>query len=165
MGSIPINRLEDVRATHNVVSAVRDAEAARGIIEALERHGVEGSRIALLGSRDAAVRPSPLRWAVGRVGRLFGTGLILGSIAGAAFGWMTAIGGQAAALLWAVFGGVVGAFAVVVSSFGVSRAWWRTFAAESAGTLAVGVHTEDPAEAALAARVLESARPMSMNRF
>ena len=165
MASKPINRLEDVRATHNVVSAVRNAEAARGVIEALERHGVDGSRIALLGSRDPDARPSPLRWAVGRVGRLFLAGLTLGAIAGAAVGWMTAIGGWAAPLLWAVIGGVVGAFAVAVSSFGVSRAWWRTFEAESAGTLAVGVHTEDPAEAALAAQVLESARPMSTNRF
>ena len=165
MASKPINRLEDVRATHNVVSAVRDAEAARGVIEALERHGVDGSHIALLGSRDPDDRFRPLRWAAGRVGRLFLTGLVVGSIVGAAVGWMTGLGGWAAPILWGVLGGVVGALAVVVSSFGVSRAWWRTFEAEAAGTLAVGVHTEDPGEAALAAQVLESARPMSMNRF
>ena len=165
MASKPIIKLEDVRSTHNVVAAVRDAEAARGVIEALERHGVDGSHIALLGSRDPNARPSPLRWAVGRVGRLFLTGLVLGAIAGAAVGWMTEIGGSVAPVLWAVFGGVAGAFVVAVSSFGVSRAWWRTFEAESAGTLAVGVHTEDAREAALAAQVLESARPMSTNRF
>jgi hypothetical protein len=165
MASIPINRLDDVRAAHNVVSAVRNAEAARGVIEALERHGVEGAHIALLGSRDPDVRPNPLRWVVGRVGRLFLAGLFLGAFAGATVGWMTSVEGWAGRLFWPVFGGLVGAFAVAVSSFGVSRAWWRTFEAESAGTLAVGVHTDDRAEAELAAQVLEAARPMSMNRF
>ena len=44
-----------------------------------------------------------------------------------AVGWMTGIGGTAAPVLWAIFGGLVGAFVVAASSFGVSRAWWRTF--------------------------------------
>lgn len=165
MQSRPINKLDEVRAAHNVVAAVRDAEAARGAIEALERNGVEASHIALLGSRDPNRRPSPLRWAVGRIGRLFLTGLVLGAIAGVAFGWLTGIGGAAGPLLWGVFGALTGAFVVAVSSFGVSRAWWRTFAAESAGTLAVGVHTDDPQEADRAARILESVQPMSANRF
>ena len=165
MASKPINRLEDVRAAHNVVSAVRDAQAARGVIEALVRHGVDGSHIALLGSHDPDARTSPLRWAVGGVGRLFLGGITLGAIAGATVGWMTGTGDNPVPLLWALLGAVVGGCAVAVSSFGVSRAWWRTFQAESAGTLAVGVHTDDPGEAALAAQVLESARPMSMNQF
>lgn len=165
MPSRPINKLDEVRAAHNVVAAVRDAEAARGAIEALERNGVDGSHIALLGSSDPNRRPSPLRWAVGRIGRLFLAGLVLGAIAGAAIGWLTAIGGVAAPFLWAVFGALTGAFVVAVSSFGVSRAWWKTFEAESAGTLAVGVHTDDPQEADRAARILESVQPMSANRF
>lgn len=165
MRSEPINLLKDVRATHNVVVAVRDAEAARGAIEALERNGIDGSRIALLGSRDAELPPSPMRSAVGRVGRLFVAGVVLGAIAGAAIGWLTGIGGVAAALLWAVFGGLAGGFVMAISSFGVSRAWWRTFEAEEAGTLAVGVHTEDSGEADLAEQTLASVQPLSLNRF
>lgn len=165
MRSEPINLLREVRATHNVVVAVRDAEAARGAIEALERNGIDGSRIALLGSRDPELPPSPMRWAVGRVGRLFLVGVVLGAIAGAAIGWLTGVGGSAAAMLWAVFGGLAGGFVVAISSFGMSRAWWQTFEAEEAGTLAVGVHTQDSVEADLAERILASVRPLSLNRF
>lgn len=165
MPSEPINLLAEVRAAHNVVAAVRDAEAARGAIEALERNGIDGSRIALLGSRDPDLPPSPLRWAVGRVGRLFLVGVVLGAIAGAAIGWLTGIGAPAATFLWAVFGGLAGGFVVAISSFGVSRAWWRTFEAEEAGTLAVGVHTEDSDEADLAEQTLMSIQPLSLNRF
>lgn len=165
MPSEPINLLAEVRATHNVVAAVRDAEAARGAIEALERNGIDGSRIALLGSRDPDLPPSPLRWAVGRIGKLFLLGVVLGAITGAAIGWLTGIGGPASALLWAVFGGLAGGFVVAISSFGVSRAWWRTFEVEGAGTLAVGVHTEDPDEAELAHQTLTSIQPLSLNRF
>ena len=92
-------------------------------------------------------------------------GLVLGAIVGAAVGWMSGIGGSAAIILWALFGALSGAFIVAMSSFGVSRAWWRTFEAESAGTLAVGVHTEDREEAALAEKTLESLQPLSINRF
>lgn len=162
MPSTPKNGPAHPRARHNVMSAVRDAETARAVIEALERHGVDGSHIALLGSRS---RVNPMRWAVSRVGRLFLTGVAIGAAAGAGIGWVTDVRGWAAPLLWVVLGAVVGAFAVVVSSFGVSPAWWRTFDVESAGNLAVGVHTDDPVEAALAARLLESARPMSMSHF
>lgn len=165
MPSEPINLLTEVRASHNVVAAVRDAEAARGAIEALERNGIDGSRIALLGSRDPDLPPSPLRWAVGRIGRLFAVGVVLGAIAGASLGWLTGIGGASATLLWAVFGGLTGGFVVAISSFGVSRAWWRTFEAEEAGTLAVGVHTDDSDEADVAEQTLKSVEPLSLNRF
>lgn len=165
MPSEPINLLAEVRATHNVVAAVRDAEAARGAIEALERNGIDGSRIALLGSRDPDIGASPMRWAVGRIGRLFLVGVVLGAIAGAAIGWLTGIGGGPAPLLWAVFGGLAGGFVVAISSFGVSRAWRQTFGAETAGTLAVGVHTEDSDEADLAEQTLASIQPLSLNRF
>lgn len=165
MTSEPINLLDDVRASHNVVAAVRDAEAARGAIEALERNGIDGSRIALLGSQDVERSLVSMRRAVGRVGRVFLLGAVLGAIVGGAVGWFTAIGGSAAPLLWAVFGAFIGAFVVAVSSFGVSRAWWHTFRAEGAGTLAVGVHTEDAEEADLAEQTLRSIRPLSLNRF
>lgn len=165
MSSKPINKLEDVRSDHNVVAAVRDAEAARDAIESLERNGVDGSRIALLGSIDADAGTPPMRAAIGRVGRLFVAGLVLGAIIGATVGWLSGIGGSAAPLLWGLFGAVGGAFVVTVSSFGISRAWWRTFEAENAGTLAVGVHTTDPEEAEIAARVLESTSPLSTNQF
>lgn len=163
MSSKPITRLAEVRATHNVVSAVRDAEAARGVIEALERHGVDTESISLLGSHDPRLRP--LRSLVGRVGRVLVTGMAIGAVAGTVVGWLSSIGGDGALIWWAIVGAVAGSFVVAVSSFGMSRAWWRTFEAEAAGTLAVGVHTDDAAEAHLAARVLESARPMSTNRF
>lgn len=165
MTSEPIDLLDDVRASHDVVAAVRDAEAARGAIEALERNGIDGCRIALLGSQDVDRSAGRMSEAVGRLGRVFLLGAVLGAIVGGAVGWLTAIGGSAAPLLWAVFGAVTGAFVVTVSSFGVSRAWWRTFQAEDAGTLAVGVHTEDAEEADLAEQTLRSVGPLSLERF
>ncbi|MEX2654615.1 MAG: hypothetical protein WD532_06230 [Acidimicrobiia bacterium] len=165
MSSKPITKLEEVRNSHNVVAAVRDAEAARDAIESLERNGVDGSRIALLGSIDSSAGTPRLRGAIGRVGRLFLAGFVLGAIVGATAGWLSGIGGSAAPLLWGLFGALGGAFVVAVSSFGVSRAWWRTFEGENAGTLAVGVHTDDPDEADVAARVLEATSPLSINQF
>lgn len=161
----PIALLEDVRSAHNVVAAVRHAREARSAIEALERGGVEASRISLLGSHPAGVEPASPRRGVARVGRLFGAGLGLGAIAGMVIGWMADIGGSAAPVLWAVFGAIIGGFVVAVSSFGVSMAWWRTFTAERSGTLAVGVHTPEPTEADLAEQVLGAMEPLSINRF
>lgn len=161
----PRHRLEELRAEHNVVAAVRDAQAARGAIEALERVGVDGSRIVLGGSGEPVAGGAPRGRAVARIGRHFLLGAVLGALAGGAVGWFTAIGGAAAPWLWSLFGALVGALVVAVWSFGVSRAWIHTFEAEHGGTLAVGVHTDDAEEAELAARTLESVSPLSLSRF
>ena len=161
----PITRLDDVRSTYNVVAAVRDAEAARDAIETLERGGIDGSEIALLGSLPGDADPAPMDRGVARVGGLFILGLFLGGVAGWLIGWLSGVGGSAATVLWTIFGALVGAFVVSVASFGESRAWWRTFSARDAGTLAVGVHTAEAGHADLAARLLASVEPMSVNRF
>lgn len=159
----PITRLADVRAPHNVVAAVRDAEEARAAIATLERHGIDGSHIALLGSFPAGTGPSYREF--GRVGKLFALGGGLGALAGGLVGALSGIGGAAAGIIWGLFGGLVGAFVMAVASMGMSRAWWQTFPAEHAGTLAVGVHTADAGEADRAERVLASVHPLSAHRF
>lgn len=161
----PITRLDEVRSTFNVVAAVQDAEAARAAIEDLERNGIDGSKIALLGSRPGDLPAESTRGGVRRVGATFVAGLALGGVLGGLFGWISGIGGGAAAWLWSLFGAAVGAIVVAMSSFGESRAWWKTFAEEDAGTLAVGVHTTDAEEADRGEQVLTATHPMSINRF
>jgi hypothetical protein len=168
----PLTRLEDVRAPHNAVAAVDGLAAARQMIAALEKAGIEANHISLLGAqkadRGSEVSPEAAHEAGGEVehgsmrGAAIGAGVA--GLTGAAIG-IPGVGPLVAAGIWAVFGGGVGAAIGGVSSLGLSQAWEQTFEAVRAGNVAVGVHSDDPEEVASAVEVMEGLEPLSTNRF
>jgi hypothetical protein len=168
----PLTRLEDVRAPHNVVAAVGGLSAARDLIRALERGGVDGAHISLLGAQPAAdageVSPEASHEPEGDVARGSAGGAAVGAgmaaVTGAAIG-IPGVGPIIAGGLWAVFGAAVGASVGGVSSLGLSKAWDQTFEAVREGNVAVGVHTDDADEIEEAMVVMEASETLSVNRF
>jgi hypothetical protein len=64
-----------------------------------------------------------------------------------------------------VFGPVVGGAVALFGSLGVSRAWEHTFEPVAAGRVAVGVHSDDPAEVERGAEILTEHNPLRLDRF
>jgi hypothetical protein len=175
---------ETAFAEHNVTACYPDMEAAREGVEALERSGVTGSRISLLGpqaeeaaevrdtrQRDEATLQEGMKSTLGGAAVGTGTGAALGFLAGAvAFGipgvgpaagagiWATTIGGAAA-------GGGVGFTAGAMARMKQSQAWELTLQDVSAGRVVVGAHTDDPEELDRAVEALEGTNPSHIRRF
>lgn len=169
----PQTRLEDVRGPHNVVADFPGVGEARAAISALERGGIEGTHISLLeaelpsGQAEEAPESSQTP-ALSIVRRALIGGLLGGLVAGAV-GWIIGIPDAPdwiSALLFAVvFGPVVGGAIALFGSLGVSRAWEHTFEPVAEGRVAVGVHSDDPAEVERGAEILAEQNPLRLNRF
>lgn len=164
----PIQTLDEVRRDHNVVGAYRDVEAARRAILDLERAGVEPRSIALLGAwpiDDPEGRERPVH--IGRTAALAG---MVGAAAGVGIGLATGTLVERVPVGFAIaagagFGAVLGGWAGWIRATGMSRAWRQTFAADDSGTVAVGVHDDDPTGVDVAAAAMDATDTLAMNRF
>jgi outer membrane lipoprotein SlyB len=159
-----------------VIARYRDLDEARKALTALERHGIEGSRISLEGQaptraasehdtldRDRRVtRQIGSRVALsGLAGAIVGglAGYLLGDVAFGAAGavWAAAIGGVIAG---AAVGGVLAGYATPA----MSDEWELTHEYEPDGEVAVRVTSSDPRELDKAAEVLRAKGPISIER-
>src|SRR5438270_6011315 len=165
---------------YNVVATYSDMPAARKAFDALERAGVDGDDISLLGPHaDAAAAEQETRERDAHlVGDVTGKSLkggAIGSIAGAVAGtvafvipgvgpaigtgiWVATLGG-------AVAGGAVGGVAGGVSAIDQSEDWELTYDDVRDGKVLVVTHAEDDADADRQEKVLEAHAPEKVERF
>lgn len=171
-------------ATYNVTAAFPGMESARGAIESLERTGVAGSRISLLGKqaeeaaevrdtaqRDEATIEEGMRATIGGAAAGTGIGAAAGFVAGAAVFGIPGIGPAVGAGIWALTlggaaaGGGVGFTAGAMANMKQSQAWELTLQEVSDGLVVVGVHTHDRDEFSSAVEALRGAEPTRMHQF
>lgn len=169
---------------HNVTACFDDMEGARRAIESLERAGVPGSHISLLGpATEEAAQDTDTRQADEELGEeaLRGTlgGAATGAAVGGAVGFLTGaaafgipgVGPAVGAGIWAAtLGGAaagtgVGFTAGAMNSLKQSEAWELTLREVDEGYVVVGAHTNDPEEFDDAIRALESHQPRKLHRF
>lgn len=161
-------------AEHNVMAVYPTVELARGAVTALERKGVEGGNIELLGAgaeganepqTNVEQRQADLAM-TGAVGRRSLAGILVGAAVGAVVVALLAllidavvdIGATAAVLIGGALGGALfGAFGGLfyggATALPTSDAWGETFEVVKQGRTAVAVHSEqaDQVEDAIAA--------------
>lgn len=161
-------------ATHNVVVAFDDSKDAREALLALERAGIDGSRLSYLGIEPSADQTIDERTAeidsaeLSFVGRGTAKGGSIGTVGGAAIGGalmlvpgigtVVGAGVLGAALGGGFFGGVLGGIWGGFSRMGASQAWDDVFHNIEEGLVLVGVHTDDPEEIRRACDVLPTFR-------
>jgi len=164
----------------NVVATFPDTAAARHAIDALERAGVDGDDISLLGRAvDAAAAQEDTRE---RDAHLFGdvmdkalkggaVGTVAGALAGTVAFAIPGIGPGIGAGIWAatlggaVAGGAVGGMAGGVAATNETEDWELTYEEVGAGRVLVAVHTDDEAEADRLAELLQKHDPLKIERF
>jgi outer membrane lipoprotein SlyB len=164
----------------NVVATYPDMPAARKAFDALERAGVDGDDISLLGPHadDAAAQlDSSKRDAhlVGDVSEKVVKGGAIGSVAGAIAGGVAfvipgvgpgiGVGIWAATLGGAVAGGAVGGLAGGVGAVDQSEDWELTYDDVAEGKVLVATHADDEAKADEHESVLRQNRPEKIERF
>lgn len=176
---------EAALADYNVTACFPDMEAARQAIETLERAGVPGSHISLLGpaaeeaadevtdtsQADARLGEKAVRATLGGAATGAGVGGAVGFLAGAvAFGipgvgptvgagiWASTLGGAAA-------GGGVGFTAGAMAKMKQSQAWELTLQEVDEGYVVVGAHTDDADEFDDAIAALQRREPRKLHRF
>ena len=164
----------------NVVATFPDMEAARHAIETLERQGVDGEDISLLGrtvdaaaaERDTRERDAHL---VGDVTDKALKGGAVGTVAGAIAGTVAfvipGIGPGIGAGIWAatlggaVAGGAVGGMAGGVVATNESEDWELTYEDVASGRVLVATHTDDRPEADRQAELLGKHDPLKVELF
>jgi outer membrane lipoprotein SlyB len=164
----------------NVVATYPDMATARKAITALERAGVDGDDISLLGRQaDVVRREEDTRerdaHLTGDVAKKVGEGGALGTLAGALAGTVAfaipGIGPGIGAGIWAatlggaIAGGAVGGVAGGVSAMPESEDWELTYDDVREGKVLVVTHAEDEAEAEKQAQVLRTHTPLKLERF
>jgi hypothetical protein len=171
-------------AEHNVTAAFPGMDEARAGLSALERAGIESSKISLLGPRaEEAAEEADTRTrdfeATKDVGKRVAVGAAAGSAVGGAAGFLAGLaafaipgvgpvigaGVWAATIGGAVAGGSVGGVVAGVGSIDVSEAWELTYQSVREGRVVVGVHSDDPEEVERAAEALHDLEPLSMHHF
>lgn len=169
---------------HNVTACFPDMAAARDAIEALERAGVPGSHISLLGPAaeeaagradtrpaDKALGDEAVRATVGGAATGAGVGGAVGFLAGAVSFGIPGVGPAVGTGIWAAtLGGAaagtgVGFTAGAMAKLQQSEAWELTLQEVDEGYVVVGVHTDDPDEFADATKALEHSNPRKVHRF
>lgn len=165
---------------YNVVATYADMAAARKAFHALEKAGVDGDDISLLGPHaDEAAAELETRerdaHLVGDVGEKAVKGGAIGSVAGAIAGSVAfmipgvgpgiGVGIWAATLGGAIAGGAVGGVAGGVSAIDQSEDWELTYDDVAAGKVLVATHAGDEAEADKQESVLRGHRPEKLQRF
>ena len=165
---------------YNIVATFPDMETARKAFDALERAGIDGDDISLLGRHaDEAAAETETRerdaHLVGDVGEHVVKGGAIGSVAGAIAGGVAfmipGVGPAVGAGIWAatlggaIAGGAVGGVAGGVSSMDQSEDWELTYDDVAAGKVLVAAHAEDGEEADKQESVLRSNGPVKIERF
>lgn len=159
-------------------------DSARDAIESLERAGVAGSRISLLGKqaaeaaevrdtaqRDEATIEHGMRATIGGAAAGTGIGAAAGFLAGAAVFGIPGIGPAVGAGIWALTlggaaaGGGVGFTAGAMANMKQSQAWELTFQEVGDGLVVVGTHSHDRGEYESAVHTLQDAGPEKMHLF
>lgn len=170
----------DQLSKFNVVATFPDMKAARHAIDALERAGVDGDDISLLGRTvDAAAAQEDTRdrdaHLVGDVSEKAMKGGAIGTVAGAVAGAVAfvipGIGPGIGAGIWAatlggaVAGGAVGGMAGGVAATNESEDWELTYDEVASGRVLVAGHTDDQADADRLAGLLQKHDPLKVERF
>src|SRR5438132_9164487 len=164
----------------NVVATFPDMEAARHAIETLERQGVDGEDISLLGrtvdaaaaERDTRERDAHL---VGDVTDKALKGGAVGTVAGAIAGTVAfvipGIGPGIGAGIWAatlggaVAGGAAGGMVGGVVATNQTEDWELTYDEVASGRVLVATHADDEAQADRQAAALEGSAAPKVERF
>ena len=164
------------QARHNLLAVYPDVERAREAITHLERSGVEGGDIELLGAAaegaavphtNEAQRTADMAVS-GQVAKRSLTGIPIGAVVGAVVlalvGWLAHavfdVGDSAgevvigAVVAGAFFGAFGGLFYGGATGLPVSDAWGDTFESVAEGSTGIAVHTDDSAEADKAIKAL-----------
>jgi hypothetical protein len=164
----------------NVVATYADMEAARRAMSALERAGVDGDDISLLGRRadeaatatETSERDAHLAGDVGRRTLVGGAaGAAVGAAAGAVAFAIPGVGPAIGAGIWAttlggaVGGGAVGGVVGGISSLDLSDDWELTYDDVRAGRVLVAAHTDDADEADRLDELLQKESPRKVERF
>jgi outer membrane lipoprotein SlyB len=165
---------------YNIVATFPDMETARKAFDALEKAGVDGDDISLVGRHaDAAAAQTDTRerdaHLVGDVGEHVVKGGAIGSVAGAIAGGVAfmipgvgpavGVGIWAATLGGAVAGGAVGGVAGGVSAIDQGEDWELTYDEVASGKVLVAAHAEASDEADKQESVLRSNNPDKIERF
>lgn len=169
---------------HNVTACFDDMDGARRAIESLERAGVSGSHISLLGpaaeeaaqstdtrQADEQLGETALRGTLGGAATGAGVGGAVGFLAAAAAFGIPGVGPAVGAGLWAAtLGGAaagtgVGFTAGAMADLKQSDAWELTLREVDEGYVVVGAHTDDPGEFGDALKALERHDPPKLHRF
>jgi outer membrane lipoprotein SlyB len=165
---------------YNVVATFPDMEAARKAFDALEKAGIDGDDMSLLGrtaDRVAAETDTRDRDAhlVGEVSDHVVKGGAIGSVAGAIAGTVAfvipgigpgiGVGIWAATLGGAVAGGAVGGVAGGVSAFDQGEDWELTFDDVAEGKVLVATHADSEADAEHHEKLLRDVSPLKVERF
>lgn len=175
---------EAALAAYNVTACFPDLEDARHAIESLERAGVPGSHISLLGPLaeeaadiddtqqvDEAVGEQAVRATLGGAATGVGVGGAVGFLAGAAAFGIPGVGPAVGAGVWAATlggaaaGGGVGFTAGAMAKMKQSQAWELTLQEVEDGYAVVGAHTDDPDEFDDAIETLQAREPRALHRF
>jgi len=164
----------------NVVATYPDMGAARKAFDALEKAGIDGDDMSLLGRSDdeAAVQTETKdrdAHLVGDVSEHVVKGGAIGSVAGAIAGTVAfaipgvgpgiGVGIWAATLGGAVAGGAVGGVAGGVSALDQNEDWELTYDDVAEGKVLVATHAENEADAEKHEKVLREVSPLKVQRF
>jgi hypothetical protein len=173
-------------ASHNVLATFSSMEEARDVIAALERRGVDGNKISLLGRQaEEAARPDERQTGekdaglAADAGKSAGTGAAAGGAIGGAVGFLAGaaafgipgVGPAVGAGIWATtlggaaFGTGVGLLQGGIAGVKESEAWQLTYASVQEGKVIVGVHAEDEDLVAGAEEVFREHGGTSIDRF
>jgi hypothetical protein len=173
-------------AAHNVIAVYPTVEAAREAVTRLERKGIEGGNIELLGAAaEGAAEPQTnleQRRAdmalTGAVGRRSAVGIVIGAVIGAVVVALAAVIADAAfdlgpngvvagggAVAGALFGAFAGFFYGGASGLPVSDAWSETFESVKQGQTAVAVHSSRADQVDDAVEALRDTGATRLSRF
>jgi outer membrane lipoprotein SlyB len=165
---------------YNVVATFSDMATARKAFDALEKAGVDGDDMSLLGRHaDEVAAETETRerdaHLVGDVGEHVVKGGAIGSVAGAIAGTVAfvipgvgpavGVGIWAATLGGAVAGGAVGGMAGGVSAMDQSEDWELTYDEVASGKVLVATHADNSGDADKQESVLRSHDPEKVERF
>ncbi len=162
---------EMIDAPHAVVAAVTDIEAARAVVEDLEKQGIPPDAIGLIGAASDERSDVPDSEAFSDLGKSVTAGGAGGALIGGVLGSLVTlaipgVGVVVAAGLGAVFGAAVGGAAggITVTKY-ASPAWMETFETVERGEVAVGVHHADGSVVDDAQTVMEGHDVSRISRF
>lgn len=171
-------RVRRPMGAYNAVAEFPDMARARQAMDALQRAGIEASKVSIEGraveraashthtsDRDARVAE--------HVGSRTGLGALIGLAVGAAVGLIAgtlvldlSTGGIVAATIsTAVAGGAVGGVLGGVTSADLAEEWELTHDPDAPGPVLVVVHSDDPEEINHAAGVLRDKGPVHIERL
>ena len=160
----------------DLTASYADMDGARKAIDALEFHGIDPSRIRLLGAaadaaRRADERPNMARRDLRLAWRLIWRA-VLWSLIGAAAGAVAGVGFWLAGfvvinpwftvLMWALFGHLTGGMWGAYAALSIGDAWEMTFERVDGMPVVVAVRVDGAAAAAHAERILRASAPQGV---